>query len=588
MLPFRRFRWMIIGVVLTLAALLAFGFITPLAVTQAINPSDGNKVLNIAVAKEYEEAYNKAAPQWCAAKGLECNATFIDSVDQAQLLQGDPKDPKQAPYDVYLLADETFQNKNEAFGDTLQDVEPVLSTPIVYAGQKAEMDRLGFATGRSVPFDKIERAITNNQTDVWLPNPTQSSTGAAVMFAQMNHAAGNDGNDAVSKKQQQSPEVKKATATFVQSVDRTPPSTEALLKDCAQTPDNCKTFFAEEASIIQHNNTAGNQPFYVVYPQGGLSVTNVNIAFLPHGNEQVDDQKHEDFEALRNQFWSEQAQKDLANLGWRPVSIDFWDHPMLVIGSWWRSTYNFNITDIQVPAETFKEEWGIQPELQEEVVDTPDAQAAETALDEYQTEYRKPVDTYYCLDGSGSMGPNNGWVNLQKATTMLFDPAESAKYSLQVHPQDRTTVDIFNHAKLIEPMQVDGNNPDKLKAVDNRIQNLGPDGNTAIYDCLVRAGVHFNATPTNNDETSEDVESRGKLIILMTDGHNTAGIGKDNPAAIDPLLGQLKQHNIPVNTMGFGGEADRNALQDISAKTAGSYNESNNLQQGLRELTSYK
>ena len=59
----------------------------------------------------------------------------------------------------------------------------------------------------------------------------------------------------------------------------------------------------------------------------------------------------------------------------------------------------------------------------------------QAALDRYQTHYRKPVDVYYCLDGSGSMGDNGGWEGIENAAHQIFDQDQAAINLLQTHPR---------------------------------------------------------------------------------------------------------------------------------------------------------
>src|SRR5262249_53318196 len=92
----------------------------------------------------------------------------------------------------------------------------------------------------------------------------------------------------------------------------------------------------------------------------------------------------------------------------------------------------------------FNPQWGIQANLREQGIVYPSATVIKLALERYQTRYRKPVDAYYCLDGSGSMHDNNGWAGVKEAAHQVFDQDQAALNFLRTHPEDRTTVAIFN------------------------------------------------------------------------------------------------------------------------------------------------
>src|SRR5262249_357808 len=92
----------------------------------------------------------------------------------------------------------------------------------------------------------------------------------------------------------------------------------------------------------------------------------------------------------------------------------------------------------------FNPAWGIQATINEQAIQFPAAPVIQSALDRYQTRYRRPAAAYYCLDGSGSMGPNDGWKGIQAAAHQIFDQDQAALNYLQTSPKDATTVTIFN------------------------------------------------------------------------------------------------------------------------------------------------
>src|SRR5262249_11626867 len=144
----------------------------------------------------------------------------------------------------------------------------------------------------------------------------------------------------------------------------------------------------------------------------------------------------------------------------------------------------------------------------------------------------------YCLDGSGSMDSNGGWTGVQASVKLLFDPAQSSKYLLQIAAKDRTTVLVFSEGILLD-VTVDGNSPAKLAELRAKLAAQDTDGGTAIYSCLQTAA---------NKLAQDTVAGRKKLVVLMTDGQNNSGI--------DHVPDNILNAHVPVIAIAYGSDAD--------------------------------
>ena len=81
-------------------------------------------------------------------------------------------------------------------------------TPVVYAGWRSEMQRLGFVGRvRRGTIGDILDAVESGRTTVWVTNPTQSNSGATVLFGFLNHFAGNGPGQPLTQQQLDSPPV---------------------------------------------------------------------------------------------------------------------------------------------------------------------------------------------------------------------------------------------------------------------------------------------------------------------------------------------------------------------------------------------
>jgi Ca-activated chloride channel family protein len=502
------------------------------------------KVLNIVAGSEQQLVLDQIVVPWCKSHGLTCHYTLLGSVDQARLLASG-----NAPYDAFWFASSVF----EQLGDTnnsLRDVEPIFTTPIVFAGWKSEMERLGLV-GHPVTIGDILNAVLSKKTTVWATNPTQSNSGATALFAFLNYFAGNKPGQQLTLSQLAEPKVKAAVTQFIRAIASTPPSTGTMMDDCIAMDNVCKTQFTYEDLAIQTNEQLvkeGHEPLYIVYPIGSLAISDAPLGFLPHG---TNPDKEANFKALQEYLLSPEGQAKAEAIGRRPTS-------------------SIGLSLPGADPKVFNPAWGVEANLKAQTITYPAAAVIEKVLDNYQLAYRRPVDIAYCLDGSGSMDSNGGWNGVEASVKLLFDPVQAQRYLLQIAPTDRTTVLVFSDAINLD-QTVDGNAPADLAKLRAALAAQGPGGGTGIYDCLQKA----------TGELAKDTSgTRKKLIVLMTDGQNNTGL--------DHIPDALKSARIPVIAIAYGDDADTSTLQQIADQTGGTFIASSDLVQALRNATAYK
>jgi Ca-activated chloride channel family protein len=503
--------------------------------------------LTIVAGSEQRAVVDSVVTPWCTqVRQIRCTVTYLGSVDQARLLQSGT-----APYDAFWFASSVFAQLGDQKRE-LQDLASMSVTPIVFAGWKSEMSKLGFV-GRDVTIDEVLAAVESGKTKTWVTNPTQSNSGASVYLGYLNYFAGNQPGQALSQQQLADPAVTKGITRFVRAFQRTPPSTGTLMDDCIAQPDQCRTMFTYEDLVMERDQklvAAGKEPLYVVYPKGSLAIADAPLGYLPHGDNA---EKKANFEALQKYLLTDTgAQEKLLALGRRPADIT-------------------GLALTNAPKDVFNPDWGIATTIKDRQLTYPAGPVIDAALSDYQLSFRSPADVVYCIDGSGSMGTNGGWDGVTAAAGLLFDPVQAKRYFLQVAPGDRTTVLVFNDGIKGGPWTVTGNADPDISQLQSDITDLGPGGGTALYDCLGRAAEYLGGNPSGG---------RKRLVILMTDGQNTNG-GTDG-------LDQIAALKVPVIAVAFGSDADKAAMQDIASRTQGAFISSDNLVTALRNATSYK
>lgn len=512
---------------------------------------DSETTLRIIAGSEQESVLNTIVLPWCEAHGYDCPITLKGSVDQARLLASGGGD-----YDAYWFASSVFQQLGDTAG-ALLDVQPMFLTPIVFAGWEDEMTKLGFAGRSDVSIAEILTAVESGETRVWVTNPTQSNSGATVLLGFMNYFAGNGTGQVLTQEQLDSTAVDEGITRFIRAMDQTPPSTGTLMTECVARPDECKTLFTYEDLVIEQNQAlakAGEETLTVVYPRGSLAVSDAPLGFLPHGTA-ADSGRQRLFNELQDYLLTDpQAQTALLALGRRPAT-------------------SIGLTLDNPDLSVFNPAWGIQSTINEQGIQFPTTTVIQAALDRYQTRYRRPVDAYYCLDGSGSMGDNGGWDGVQEAAGQVFDQDQAAANFLQTHPEDRTTVAIFNDGVTGgSPWTVTGNDATQMHGLTEKITSYEPDDGTNMYTCLSKAVKQL----TQAQETD-----RKPLVILMTDGQSDQD-GRET------VVQALTDTTIPVIAIAFGDDADPTQLQEITEATGGAYFQQDDLVTALRQAAGYK
>jgi Ca-activated chloride channel family protein len=480
---------------------------------------------------------------WCQQHNYNCQYTTKGSVDQAVLLQSG-----NVPFDAMWFASTVFWQLGDTNG-VLKHVKPMFTSPVVFAGTKSELQSLGFI-GRDVTVADILNVAESGKVKVWMTNPAQSNSGASVYLAFLNSFAGNGPGQALTSAQLDSKQVQDQITKFVRSIDKTSPSTGDLTRACVAQPDQCQALFTYEALVIESNQQLvkeGKEPLYAIYPVDGTAIADSPLGYFSHN----DPKKEQIFTELQNYLLSDEGVAKIRALGRRAG----------VVG----------LTIPNPDKSVFNPDWGIDTTKVIQPIAFPDAQVIQDALARYQTSFRSPVHAVYCLDGSGSMA-SVGWPDLVAGAQTVFDQSVASKYYLQAHPDDITTVMIFNSDISGGPWTVKGNDAAQLLSLYDDIKSHEPDDGTNLYTCLNSAVQEFQQNAGEN---------RKRIIILMTDGKS------ETTGESDFTTGLQSLGNVPVISILYG-DADRSQLDDLANISGGTVVDKGNLIEALREATGYK
>ncbi len=414
-----------------------------------------------------------------------------------------------------------------SLGDTKRVVKSsrsIMMSPVVFGIRKSKAAELGFID-KQVYVKDILMAIEKGQLKFAMTSATQSNSGASAYLGFLYALSGNP--DVLRMDHLQSQELKKKIRSMLAGVNRSSGSS-GWLKDLF-LKSSYDAMVNYEATIIETNielEKLGKEPLYVVYPIDGIVMSDSPLGFIDQGYPE----KKEFFKKLQEYLLSEAVQKQLLASGRRTGSA---------------------FMEQKGDLSLFKTEWGVRYDIVLQPLKVPQPEVLLEALRLYQTEFRKPSYTVYCLDYSGSMS-GEGETQLKQAMEMLLDQKRAAQYLLQASPDDVTVVIPFSsHVK--NTWKITGNSELETRKLLKDIQDLSASGGTDIYSPVI-AGLR--------EITPNDIESYSVAIILMTDGEsNTGKTYKDfelqwNNARLD----------IPVFSIMFA-KASQDQLSDIAELT---------------------
>jgi Ca-activated chloride channel family protein len=274
----------------------------------------------------------------------------------------------------------------------------------------------------------------------------------------------------------------------------------------------------------------GKEPLYVVYLRNGLAVADSPLAFAKKG----DAAKEELFKGLQSYLESPDVQKRIQATGRRAGGL--------------------GLTINSPDPEVFNPEWGISTSKLLVPIRMPQQEVVAQALDLYQTAFRKPSATVWCLDFSGSM-QGDASDELKAAMGMILNQDQARKSLLQAAPNDYNVIIPFSD-HILTTLQATGNNPTVLHGLSNKVNALAPDGGTDIYTPVAQ-GINLLAKQKN-------IEKSLPAIVLLTDGESNSGSIEEVRQALtkNHLDGKVAVYSI---TFGSANPEQLNSLAELTS-----------------------
>lgn len=464
---------------------------------------------------------------WGRENGVQITMTYLGSLDIMLDLEDGITE-----YDAVWPANSIWL----ALGDQhhiVKYAQSVLRSPVVLGLKKSIAERLGWTT-RDVYVDDILNAAEADEFHMMMTSATQSNSGASAYLAFLYAFAGSP--DVLTSENLNDPAVAEKIKRILGSVDRSSGSSGWLKDLCLNNYDECDAMINYEAVIIeadQQLTRLGREPLYAIYPVDGLAIADSPMGYVDQG----DAEKEKVFQDLQTYLLSESTQQEILKMG--------------------RRTGVVGMNVVNADKSVFNPDWGIDVTRAIVPITFPNATVLREALVLYQTAFRKPSFTIYCLDFSGSM-QGEGEQQLEAAMRTLLDQDTASQYLLQGTPDDITIVLIFNdqvpNAGEVEAWTVRGNDPEELYALYDKIADRNPDGGTNIYmPVQIALDIFFEM----------GVGNRFPAVILMTDGQSNEGSYSDLRSTYDSA-----EYRVPVFAITFG-NASTDQLKQITDLTSG-------------------
>ncbi|MGN1108012.1 MAG: substrate-binding domain-containing protein [Oscillospiraceae bacterium] len=499
-----------------LAAVLAAGITAAACGCSALKGITGGETIRILSGSE-NEALEQILLDCERSTGVNIEMTYKGSVDIMQELKNGAPD-----YDAVWTASSLWISLGDETHIVKHD-ESVCTTPVIFGIKQSVAEELGF-TDREVSVKDILAAIEDEKLTFCMTSATQSNSGASAYIGFLYALLGK--SSALTHDDLADPELREQIKTLLSGVERSSGSS-GWLEDMFLAGDY-DAMVNYECLIIDADKQltqAGREPLYAVYPYDGLSIADSPLGYLDHG----DDKKEEAFLKVQEYLLSNEAQTAIEATG-RRISLNG------------VSEQNKSV---------FNKEWGIDTTRILSPITMPAADVLMNALNLWQSSFRKPSLTVYCLDFSGSMrGEGNDQLVSAMAQVLLQENAEANL--LQAGEGDVNIVVTFDNS-VMNVYNCESADPDSLMALYQSVCEEQIGGGTDIYVAAQYAVEMIEDYYDTSDYTA--------AVILMTDGASEIY----SKADFEDFYRESGS-DIPVFSIMFG-SAERDQLDGIARLT---------------------
>jgi Ca-activated chloride channel family protein len=394
----------------------------------------------------------------------------------------------------------------------------IMLSPVIVGVKKSVADRLGWSSG-SVSWRDIAQAAGSGKFHYAMTSPTASNSGFAALVGMA---------DALAPGQTLTANTidAKGLRSFLAGQALTAGSSGFLVDSYTKSQGTLDGIVNYESVLVGMNQSGTNgEQLVLVYPKEGVVTANYPLMLL---NQSKRDAYDKIVAYLTRKDVQQRIQHDTAR---RAVVPGVAPDPRLTQNTLIEATFPANL------------------------------QVAQTLLDDYQTELRKPASTVYVLDTSGSMEGDRLDRLKQALNGLAGTDASFSGHFTRFNPREKVTLVVFNNDIVdTRTFNIDSSDPSSpaLTQLRDYVNGLQAGGGTAIYSALSRAYDVAKSQLSPDSYVS---------IVLLTDGENNAGLDPDqfisNLSSYPPDLKAVRVFSV------LFGEASPQALKQVADATGG-------------------
>ena len=446
--------------------------------------------------------------------GVNIQMDYQGSLDIMRTLQGETVD-----YDAVWPASSLWLTA----GDTqyrVKHAQSISITPVVFGIRQSLAEELGFVD-TEVSVNDLLSAIQSGKLDFCMTSATQSNSGCSAYIGFLYALLGNP--DVITSESLQAPGLSEQITQLLSGVDRSSGSSD-WLKDLFLTGgyDAMVNYECLIISANQELEARGEETLYAVYPYDGLSIADSPLGYVDNG----DAEKEQAFLDLQEYLLSSEVQNEIQHTGRRT-------------GYEGVSEENHDV---------FRTDWGIQSDRVLSPIRMPSTDVLMECLNLYQTEFRKPSLTVYCLDYSGSM-EGTGRAQMVEAMSQILIQENAEKNLLQASEHEVNILIPFEGYP--RDIYTAVGNGSELESLYTQVEAEVATGGTDIYAA---------ATEGLQQLGNYDLSQYTPAIILLTDGVSDGSIDAFQTAY------EAFGADVPVFSIMFG-SADPTQLEELAELT---------------------
>ena len=475
----RRIGWSVLGLILVLL-LVACGSAQSEGGTSGGDHAfdyGGDVTLRILSGSENQELEG-ILDDFARERGVNIEMEYQGSLDIMRTLQGETVD-----YDAVWPASSLWLTA----GDTqyrVKHAQSISITPVVFGIRQGLAEELGFV-GTEVSVSDLLSAIQSGKLNFCMTSATQSNSGCSAYIGFLYALLGNP--DVITSESLQTPGLSEQITQLLSGVDRSSGSSD-WLKDLFLTGgyDAMVNYECLIISANQELEARGEETLYAVYPYDGLSIADSPLGYVDNG----DAEKEQAFLDLQEYLLSSEVQNEIQHTG--------------------RRTGYEGVSEEN--RDVFRTDWGIQSDRVLSPIRMPSTDVLMECLNLYQTEFRKPSLTVYCLDYSGSM-EGTGRAQMVEAMSQILIQENAEKNLLQASEHEVNILIPFEGYP--RDIYTAVGNGSELESLYTKVEAEEATGGTDIYAA---------ATESLRQLGNYDLSQYTPAIILLTDGVSDGSI----------------------------------------------------------------